>query len=987
MNVSGGTWGLALENMSRLAMLERDAELGLLENALRGIETAGMTALVVGEPGIGKTRLCLELLRRADEQGCQILVGHASPATTGLALAPTAEAIGRYLDSVPDNRRVELLLGLDSLGLFLTHQSFPDHSGPAAALDWTRLFEAVAVLLERAAQPRPLVMFFDDLQWADKKTLQLLAFLAHRLAGRRVGLLLASRAEPRQSTHAALAESVRRTGSTVRLDRLSDESVLELAKQQGKSSPAGDSELIRRAAGLPGYVDALLRTGSTAPERDWTPGPGVPPDIFDRGCGRLRPLRSTDRLLMEALAVAEVPLPFAVLAAFRDLGAERCAASVRRLLETQLLERVQEQGGEVFQLVHPLYAEILDGLLLDGDRQRLHADLATALDRSAPDRAVSAGAGLDGAVSGGSGLDDPRFLGRLYLKAGTLLDGPRRAEVLTAAAERAAAERADGAVVEFLQPVLDSAGRDLPLQQHLRALNLLGVSRLRLGSAALAKDLWTQGLELASQFHDARAGESFRYQLMMIDWERGSGPVQPTVADRAVPAPPGDGARAADNALDDLIKSAHSGDIAQMMRAGTIAREYGSDASAAPVACVREMGGYMVNLLRHDVLAARAHASRAVEYADHSERPFLAMATRRVLSRVLILAGDLPGATDLGQWHLEMASKSGRPVEESLARSWLAALHYIGGDLRKAWAEAEAAAELAAAGNGASDRTVASVALLQGLLLVEQGDLRAAQFRLTEAAGAHPGDFEDYTFNSSYGVARSILALATGKPEEVPDPDPSRYSLYPSILCMSSLLAGLAGLDLAEPERATRQAAYLRSLGPESPLLHAVALRLDGLAAAAQGRDEAAAEMLLSASRRLGDLGTGLHTAQATLEWAEVASRCGREDVREALQGTLAYFEEQGITRWADRSRQLARQLGMRPPRRRPGDSPLTSREQEVARLVSEGLANGEIAGRLFLSERTVETHMRNIYASLGVSTRMDIAHWVQAQGGLSPGT
>ncbi|MFH5823746.1 LuxR C-terminal-related transcriptional regulator [Georgenia sp. AZ-5] len=77
-----------------------------------------------------------------------------------------------------------------------------------------------------------------------------------------------------------------------------------------------------------------------------------------------------------------------------------------------------------------------------------------------------------------------------------------------------------------------------------------------------------------------------------------------------------------------------------------------------------------------------------------------------------------------------------------------------------------------------------------------------------------------------------------------------------------------------------------------------------------------------------------------------------------------------------DRVRRLARDAGMTVRDPRPAGSPLTAREAEVARLVAEGLTNAAIAERLFLSARTVETHMRNIYAHLGVTTRQQVADW-----------
>jgi DNA-binding NarL/FixJ family response regulator len=98
------------------------------------------------------------------------------------------------------------------------------------------------------------------------------------------------------------------------------------------------------------------------------------------------------------------------------------------------------------------------------------------------------------------------------------------------------------------------------------------------------------------------------------------------------------------------------------------------------------------------------------------------------------------------------------------------------------------------------------------------------------------------------------------------------------------------------------------------------------------------------------------------------------------VRRALATFEALGATRQVEAARRTLRALGVRQPSRRSGrraDQPLSRRQMEVARLVAEGLTNAEVAERLFLSVRTVDSHLENIYGQLQISSRTSLARWI----------
>jgi len=132
----------------------------------------------------------------------------------------------------------------------------------------------------------------------------------------------------------------------------------------------------------------------------------------------------------------------------------------------------------------------------------------------------------------------------------------------------------------------------------------------------------------------------------------------------------------------------------------------------------------------------------------------------------------------------------------------------------------------------------------------------------------------------------------------------------------------------------------------------------------------------------LEGLGFAGLAAETRLEWAELVAERGDSAARAAVLALVPYFDSQGLDDWGDRARHLARTIGVRIGGRRGGSGELTRRESEVVDLVVAGLSNAEIARRLFLSERTVETHLQHVYRRLGVDSRLALIQRLAATAG-----
>jgi DNA-binding SARP family transcriptional activator len=282
----------------------RHLELSQLEERLQGV-MAGRGALVLleGEPGVGKTRLAYQLLGQAAESGASVISATCQVLERELPFAPLADSLGRYLYGLPDvvvrslpaASLAQLAQIIPSLQdrLYGVHAPAPE---PAAGAEENRLrlIDAIVAFLVSLADQRPLVIFLDDLHWADPDTLSVLSRLAQRLREAPLFLLISYRREdlPDNEALAALLHGLNRSHphAQLRLDRLSRDQVQEFVQLHiGPQVEAGGllgSVLFDTTNGNPLFVAETLRD---LQERWQASAAGV------------RPLTALDGMELEAL--------------------------------------------------------------------------------------------------------------------------------------------------------------------------------------------------------------------------------------------------------------------------------------------------------------------------------------------------------------------------------------------------------------------------------------------------------------------------------------------------------------------------------------------------------------------------------------------------------------------------------------------------------------------------------------------------------------
>ena len=363
------------------AFVGRVGELERLEEQIREAAAGrGGTTLLAGDAGIGKTLLVAELGARARAAGAQTLVGRCIDLVGAeVPYLPVGEALHPLLA----RQDVRTLLGSAGELRWLLPGTVlgeePTRQRGGAPRSRLGLLEELLALLDTVAAAEPVLLVLEDLHWADRSTLDLVALLAHNLGGRRVLLLGTYRADELPADHRLrrLVTGLLRAGVAERLElgplgREELEALLQ-SRAPPRLTPAVTEAIVTRSEGNPFFAEELLAAAGQG-------GVDLPHVLGDVLLQRIAQLDRTTQDMLRVVAAAGRDVPYPLLRAVADVPEGDLRQALRSAVDHGVL--VADQAAGTFRFRHALLAEAIYGTLLPGEREELHARLAAELAHS-----------------------------------------------------------------------------------------------------------------------------------------------------------------------------------------------------------------------------------------------------------------------------------------------------------------------------------------------------------------------------------------------------------------------------------------------------------------------------------------------------------------------------------------------------------------------------------------------------------------------------
>jgi DNA-binding CsgD family transcriptional regulator len=892
----------------------------LVATAARG---RGAVAVVVGEPGIGKTRLLAETADRARAAGCLTMRASADELLADRPFGMLVDALGlRRHGHDPETAEIAAMLEPG-------YRAQPE-------LEFV-IIDRIVDLVERRATSTPLVLTLDDLQWSDSSSLRVLHRLATLAASTPLLLVLSHRPAPRPVDLDRLLRHLdTRDVTHLPLGPLAPVEAYALATEL-LGAPLGErlQRYVDGAGGNPLFIEELvaaLRASGplgSAGELVEAPDP-LPRSVTETIMARIGWLSEETLDLLRTATVLGTPFRLADLA----LVTGRDVPALLELLGDAIALGVLTEQGEAFAFRHDLVREAIYRAMSAPVRAGLHTHVGQVL----------AGAGRDPLtvayhLSRGVARDDPAALDWLSRAAAAvrphapatavdLLDQaiamaspgtPRHTELRLAQLEARVDAGALPAAVALGERLL---AEHLPRPYAARARHALAEARMWQARPAEAAE--QVGLLIA----DVEDPEASVDRLRLVAWLAFLRSLtDPDSADSLV-----DKALASAGATEATF-FAKAADANRLLRRGHLSRAADQAAAACAILRAQYDQGERVRLL--PPVQHLYHADRFDEVAELLNHPIWADRARH----------------------------------QPLRHFTLANIHYLRGEWDDALVAAATSATLARELDSPVD---AGATRVQCLVSLARGQLDDA----IAAAGNPPPP-----------VLAALLAYAQGHPDQARaalpgvwewlraspvGPDVARYAMWPILLplCLAvddrDRAEEVGQVVVAVAERAgvgsaTAAGMHARGLLDDNP---------DPLLAAVEAYRQ---------TPRLVDRIACQEAAGLAL-----ARRGHRDDAAAHLRAAAEAYEAMRAARHLARVEAGLRQIGVPRGRRRPRTQPttgwdsLTPTERSVAALVADGLVYREVGERLFISRRTVETHVANMFAKLDIASRAELAELVR---------
>jgi tetratricopeptide (TPR) repeat protein len=421
---------------------ERDAIRTLIDRARSG---QGSLIMLGGGPGVGKSRLAMEMAEYASRLGFLCLVGHSYERDEPFPFLPFAEILENALARAASLDDFRQRLGDNAAELAQIAPSlrrvFPDIPQPLelpAAQKRRYLFQSVSEGLARAARTRSYVQILEDLHWADESTLALLIHLANRLAHLRVVIIGTYRdgyTENNPVFVRTLEELIRMGVRPLKLLGLSKDAVAQMLNELGQRQvPESLASLIFDGSqGNPFFVEELyrhlveegklfdaagqFRADITIDEID------VPENIRLIIGRRLERLDENDKRVLAAAAVIGRSFSFQLLTAISQIDVDELFTVIEKAQQMGVIVPSSEGPETPFTFAHELVRQTLLAGISAPRQEQLHASVAAAIERLYP-QAIKERAGevVNHLIKAGSFADERKLVRNLTLAGNSALD-------------------------------------------------------------------------------------------------------------------------------------------------------------------------------------------------------------------------------------------------------------------------------------------------------------------------------------------------------------------------------------------------------------------------------------------------------------------------------------------------------------------------------------------------------------------------------------